>query len=50
MFKLSEDETGRRQGMHEANAIWVASVHDMGVVIWQERLLGWEGEGKLKGT
>ena len=48
--RLSEDETGRRQGMHEPNAIWVMSVHDMGVVGWQESLLGWEVEGNLKGT
>ena len=36
--------------MHEPNAIWVMSVHEMGVVSWQERLLGWEVEGNLKGT
>ena len=47
--KLSEDEKGRRQVMHEPNAIWVTSVYEKGVVIWQESLLGWEVEGNLKG-
>ena len=32
--KLSEEETERRQGMHEPNAIWAVSVNEMGVVIW----------------
>ena len=35
--------------MHEPNAIWVASVYEKGIVIWQESLLGWEVEGNLKG-
>ena len=50
LCKLSEDEKGRRQVMHEPNAIWVTLVHEKGVVIWQENLLGWEVEGNLKGT
>ena len=50
MCKLSEDETGRRQGKHEPNAIRAASAHDKGVVMWQKSLLGWEVEGNLKGT
>ena len=48
MCELSED-TGRRRGMHEANAIWAVSVHEKGVEIWKERLLGWEVEENLKG-
>jgi hypothetical protein len=47
--KLSDEETGRRQGMYEANAIWAVSVHVKGVVIWRESLLGWEVDGNLKG-
>ena len=35
--------------MREPNAIWVVSVHEMGVVVWQESLLGWEVEGNSKG-
>jgi hypothetical protein len=42
LCKLSEGETGRRQGMHEPNAIWAVSVHVKGVVIWQESFLVWE--------
>ena len=30
--KLSEDETGWRQVMHQPNAIWVTSVHEKGGV------------------
>ena len=36
--------------MHEPNAMWLVSAHEMGVVVWQESLLGWEVEGNLKGT
>ena len=36
--------------MHEPNAIWVMSVHESGVVIWQESVVGWEVERNLKGT
>ena len=42
-------ERGRRQGMHEPNAIWAASVHEMGVVIWQESVLDLEVDGNLEG-
>ena len=31
--KLSDEETGRRQGMHEPNAIWVTSVAEKDAVI-----------------
>lgn len=31
--KLPDEETGRRQGMHEPNAICAVSVHEKGVVI-----------------
>lgn len=49
MCKLSDKEAGRRQGMHEPNAIQDVSVHENGVVILQENLLSSEGEGNLKG-
>ena len=48
MCELSEEDTSRRQGMHEPNAIWAVSVHEKGNVIQQGSLLGWEVEGNLK--
>ena len=48
MRELSEEDTGRRQGMHVPNAIWAVLVHEKGVAIWQEGLLGCEVEGNLK--
>jgi hypothetical protein len=42
--KLSGKERGRRQGMHEPNAIWAVSVYVEGVVIWRESFLVWEVE------
>ena len=47
--KLSDKETGRRQGMHEPNASWAASFHEMGVVICQESVLDLEVDGNLEG-
>ena len=35
--------------MHEPNEIWAASVHEMGVVIWQESVLDLEVDGNLEG-
>jgi hypothetical protein len=46
--KLSEEETGRRQGMHEPNAIWAVSVHEKGVVILAGELVGSGGKGPLQ--
>ena len=48
--QLSENETGRIQGMHDPNAIWAMSVRELGVPIWPESLLGWEVVRNLKGT
>ena len=33
LCKLSGEETERRQGMHEPNAIWAVAVQEKGVVI-----------------
>jgi len=40
LCKLPEEEKGRRQGMHEPNAIWAVSVREKDAVIWQGSLLG----------
>ena len=42
-------ERGQRQGVHDPNASWAMSVHEKGVVSWQESLLDREMEGNLKG-
>ena len=48
--ELSEEDTGRRQGMHEANAIWAVSVREKGNVIWQGReLVGLGSGGNFEG-
>ena len=49
MCQLSEEDTGRRQGIHEPNATWAVSVREKGNVIWQGSLLGWEVEENFKG-
>lgn len=50
--KLSEDETGRRQGMHEPSAILTVSDHEKGVVIVVVVGGGWDWEvgGKFEET
>ena len=49
MCQLSEEDTGRRQGIHEPNAIWAVSVREKGNVMTHlaRELVGLGSGGKF---